>query len=68
MKEIASLVRFYYLSDTDAEKSTVLAWDDYEECEADLHAEHLIRNQIPFYRGTTRNSNGSLTASPTSNR
>ena len=46
-----NIVRFYYLAEP-KERAKVLAWDDYEEIEADLHEDHLIQNGV-FYRRDT---------------
>lgn len=49
MSNPENAVRFYYL-DSKKEGSKILAWDDYEDLEADLHEDHLIKNDIPYRR------------------
>lgn len=49
MSNLETNVRFYYL-DSENQDSKILAWDDYEDLEADLHEDHLIKNNIPYRR------------------
>ena len=44
-----NLVRFYYGERT-GESFKKLAFDDFEDIEADLHEEHLIKHGIDYLR------------------